>query len=109
VIQLHEFIIFVGFVVFGHHDLQTLFHLISLCWDFLKKESTAITQEACKTLNLTLKSLLLALTKTFLKICKKHSGKGERLCSRGGGHFSISCNFTVRHAFDLRKDKSKMN
>jgi hypothetical protein len=46
VIQLHEFIIVVGFVVFGHHDLLILCHLTPFCWDFIKKESTAITQEA---------------------------------------------------------------
>jgi len=49
-------------MVFGLHDPQTLCNLTSFCDDFLKKEPTAATQEACRTLNVTTNRLLLALT-----------------------------------------------
>ena len=37
----------------GHHDCQTLRHLTSLYRDFLKKESTAITKETWRIVNIT--------------------------------------------------------
>jgi hypothetical protein len=58
-------------VVFGHHDPQTLHHLTFFCGDFLKKESTAITQEKWRTLNTTLSKLLPELTdRLFEKLPK---------------------------------------
>jgi hypothetical protein len=63
-------------VDFVHHDPQTLHHLNSFCADFLKKESTAITEEAWRTLNTTLSKLLPELaTKLFEKL-QKPLGKG---------------------------------
>jgi hypothetical protein len=41
---------------FGHHDHQTLCHLVSFCMDFLKKDSTAKMQEVWGTLNITLQA-----------------------------------------------------
>jgi len=32
VMQLHEFLIAVGCMMFGHHDLQTLCHVTACCW-----------------------------------------------------------------------------
>jgi len=56
-------------VAFGHHDRQTLRHLPSFLGHFLKKEFTAITQGAWKTLNVALNFLLPALTsKLFEKL-----------------------------------------
>jgi len=48
-------------MVFGLHDPQTLCNLTSFCEDFLKKDSTAATKEAWRTLNVTLNRLSLAL------------------------------------------------
>jgi hypothetical protein len=56
-------------VVFGHHDPQTLHHLTSFCGDFLKKESTAITQEPWRTLNTTLSKLLLFIVTMEMQQC----------------------------------------
>ena len=41
-------------MAFGPHDPQTVRHLTSFCVDFLKTESTTITQETWRTVNLTL-------------------------------------------------------
>jgi hypothetical protein len=87
-------------VAFGHHDILILRHLTPFCEDFLKKESTAITQEAWRTLNVTLNRLLLALTNKLLeKLQKKENTvKVANVCVQesegGGGIFTISCNRT---------------
>jgi len=41
----------------GHHDCQTLTYLTSMYGDFLKKESTAITKETWRTVNITQSTL----------------------------------------------------
>ena len=62
-------VIVLSAVDFGYHDPQTLCHLTSLCGDFLNKESTAIIQDTWKTLKITQKRLLPALTnKLFEKV-----------------------------------------
>jgi hypothetical protein len=56
-------------VAFGHHDHQTLRHLLSFRGHFLKKKFTAITQGAWGTLNLALNTLLPTMTsKLFEKL-----------------------------------------
>jgi hypothetical protein len=71
-------------VAFGHHDQQTFRRLPSFRGHFLKKEFTAITQGAWRTLNLALNTLLPALTS---KLSEKLQ---ETLRQEGGGHFHRS-------------------
>lgn len=52
---------------FCHHYPQTSCHLNPFCGNFLKKESTAITQESWKTLKIILNSMLLALINKFFE------------------------------------------
>ena len=54
-LSCRAFSVIVLFVMaFGPHDPQTVRHLTSFCVDFLRIESTAITQETWRTVNLTL-------------------------------------------------------
>jgi hypothetical protein len=55
-------------VRFWHHHPKTSCHLTPFCGNFLKKESTAITQESWKILKIILKSLLLALINKFFEM-----------------------------------------
>jgi hypothetical protein len=61
-------------VAFGGHDLQILRHLsLFSVGDFLMKEPTAITQEAWRTLNVTLNGLLPApIINKLLEELTKH-------------------------------------
>ena len=63
-------------VDFGHHDPQTLHHLTSFCENFLKKKSTAITQETWRTENTTLSRLLPELTNKLFEKFQKPLWKG---------------------------------
>ena len=67
------------------------------CADFLKKECTAITQDAWRTFNTILKRLLPALSKQlFDKLQQKNAVKGWMLVFKGVGEiFSIWCNYTL--------------
>ena len=51
----------------GHHDHQTSRHLISLCEGLLKKESTAITQDAWTTFNITMNRFMPARINKFFE------------------------------------------
>jgi len=74
----------------GPHDRQTSRHLTtSFWWDFLKIESVAITQEARRTLNVTLQSLLQTLTNKLLKKLQD-TAKGVNGLRGGGGTWSAS-------------------
>jgi hypothetical protein len=53
---------------FGDHDPQNLYHLTFLCGDFLKKESTTITQEVWRTFNIKVNRLLPALTNKLFEM-----------------------------------------
>jgi len=69
----------------GHHDHQTSRHMTtSFWWGFLKIESVGITQEARRTLNVTLQRLLQTLTNKLLKKLQD-TAKGVNACRRGGG------------------------
>jgi len=75
-------------MVFGLHDPQTLCNLTSFCGDFLKKESTAATQEDLK------HNTEQAVTGTYQlilqKVVKKNSERGECSFSRRNRTFSAS-------------------
>jgi hypothetical protein len=58
---------FLSGLAFGHHNPQTSCHLTSFYGDFLKKEFTAITQEAWRTLNITVNRLVLVMTNELFK------------------------------------------
>jgi hypothetical protein len=69
----------------GHHDHQTSRHLTtSFWWDFLKTGSVAITQEARRTLNVTVQSCCRTLTNKLLKKLQD-TANGVNACLRGGG------------------------
>jgi len=59
-------------------------------WTFLKKEPTAITQEASRNLNLKISRLLPALTRQFFKKLQETKWKGWSLSWRRQGTFSAS-------------------
>jgi hypothetical protein len=66
-------------VKIDHRGLQTLRLLNPFCGDFLKKECTAITQEARKTASRPLPTLI----DRRLKNCKKQLKEDECFFSRG--------------------------
>jgi biotin-(acetyl-CoA carboxylase) ligase len=61
----------------GHHNHQTSGNLTSSCGDFLNKESTSITQEAWRNLNMS--KTLHALNKKFLKNLQKYQREWKML------------------------------
>ena len=63
----------------GHHNPQPLHHLTSFCGDYLNKESTAITQEAWRTLNTITSKFLPELTNKHFQNLQKPLWKGWML------------------------------
>jgi hypothetical protein len=91
---------------FGHHDHQTLRHLISFCRDFLKKDSTATMQEAWWTLNITLQALADWTTNSLRGGTVK--SMNAYLQEEWGGIFNTCCNNRVPHYWYLLKNKNKI-
>jgi hypothetical protein len=85
-------------MAFGLHDPQTLCHLTSFCGDFLKKRSTTTTQEAWRTLNITMNRLFLALTKLVRKLQKTVKGVIAHF-KEGGGDFHHLLSFKIVYHF----------
>lgn len=74
------------------------------CVDFLKKKSTEITQEACRTLNITVNRLLPALTTILFETFKETLWKIWILAfKRVGNIFVICCNHAFYHIHDIFK------
>lgn len=64
-------------MVFGHHNSQTSCHLIYFSRDFFKKEFSAVTQEACRTL-----FIKWNINQPTRRDVREHCEKGKCLSSR---------------------------
>jgi hypothetical protein len=76
----------------GHHNHQTSGNLTSSCEDFLNKESTTITQEVWRNLNIKMSKTLHALNNKLLKnLQKKNTARMENAClqKNGGVNFQL--------------------
>jgi len=82
-------------VRFWHHHPQTSCYLTPFCGNFLKKESTATTQESWKILMIIPNSLLLALTKKFFERWQEALRKWRMFAfEKVWNVFSISYNYS---------------
>jgi len=80
-------------MVLGHHNSQTSCHLISFWRDFLKKESSAVTQEACRTL-----FIKLNIKQPTRQEVTGTLWKGWMLVIKNlGDVFSTFCHYTFEH------------
>jgi hypothetical protein len=74
--------------VFGLHDRQILSHLTSLfCGDFLKERSAAINQQAWKSLCITFRRLLPAVSSRFFEKLQSTHKNVDACHQEGGGRF----------------------
>jgi hypothetical protein len=101
-------------VGFGYHDSEPLCQLTSLCGDFIKKEFTAITQDAWRTSALHWTGLC-SHWRSLREVARKLRRARVLVFKNVGNIFSICCNYTflayklfITFAISLKNRNKKM-
>jgi len=82
--------------VFGHHDPQSLSHMTSfICGDFLKERSAAVNQQVWRSLHITFRRLMPAVSSRFFEKLHTHTKRWMLVIKKVEDVLSTCCNYTL--------------